>query len=164
MARKTKKQKEEERALARELTIPVSIAIGAKETDTTLEFSRKWIAWSNEYPQEKSTLSPALTGPLDAMAGTVVVYDTVVSVIETVKTAVTTAKQAYDAAQAVVPGLGAAAGAKLAAEQALQILKLQIQNLGEKIVEMPSNLIEVLTNTRVDRNATMPVPPEVPEN
>lgn len=133
--------------------IPLTDAMGVTKGMTPQMVSNKWIKWSSKYPEEKSTLSPAVVVSLDALSSIVTIYETITTVISTLQTAVLAAGKAFSTAQLVVPGLGSAAGAKQLVEEATAIAKLAIDEAIKKMQKIPQEVYDSLTNTKVNESA-----------
>lgn len=144
-------------------TVPAAIptkvqldkALGVTKASTPQFVSDKWMLWSAQFPEEKSKLSPALIVALDALAGIVTIYDTMITLITTIESAVVLANNTYSIALSLLPGIGAADSGKKAVSTAMTVLKGQMATVIAKIKAMPQNIYSELTNITVDESAML---------
>ena len=135
--------------------IQLTVAMGVSKGMPPEVFIKRWNDWGTKFPEEKATLSPAITIALDTLSTTLTIYNTLINVITIIQNTVVAAGKAYSIVLSLLPGVGAANGAKEAAEAAMTEIKKQIDELVKKIYQLPITIYDSLTNTKVSEDAKL---------
>ena len=137
-------------------TIPLTAAMGTTRGMSPSEFVGRWVQWGIKFPKEKAKLNPSIVASMEALTIVVTVQETIETVIATLNTVLATLQDAYNAAMSVVPGVGGANAAKVAAEKAKTLVVVVMDEAVGKLKALPQTIYDILASqVSVDEGAIL---------